>query len=204
LFAAHGDFGPVLDWQAEPEARLRLDEFAGEPRNSDLVVKARDQHGSYLIAVEAKADESFGDTLIGTVASAIERYVENNRSMGVTRALQLASTLFGPKRQGDQKLRGMRYQLLTACAGALCEAERLGFSRAVMLVHEFITDRTVDEKHWKNAADLNNFVKRLSHGEVGELCSGEMCGPFVVPGKPLVSRPISLYLGKVTRNIRSE
>jgi hypothetical protein len=86
LFAAHGDFGPVLDWEAEPEARLRLDGFAGEPRNSDLVVKARDQHGSYLIAVEAKADESFGDTLIGTVGSAIERYVENSVRWG-SRAL---------------------------------------------------------------------------------------------------------------------
>jgi len=60
---AHPRFGRVSQWRAEPEAKLRFDTFAGEPRNSDLAVHARDNHGSYLIAVEAKADEPYGDSL---------------------------------------------------------------------------------------------------------------------------------------------
>src|SRR5687767_13106029 len=47
-------FGPVLSWEAEPEAKLAFDSFAGEPRNSDLLVLARDACGPYIIAVEAK------------------------------------------------------------------------------------------------------------------------------------------------------
>ena len=55
----HRAFGPVIEWTGEPEVRLPFDTFGGETRNTDLLVAARDQHGPYLIAVEAKADESF-------------------------------------------------------------------------------------------------------------------------------------------------
>jgi hypothetical protein len=59
--ATHPNFGPVLSWEAEPEARLRFDSFAGEPRNSDLVVHAEDASGPYVLAIEAKADETYGN-----------------------------------------------------------------------------------------------------------------------------------------------
>jgi len=36
----HPRFGLVRRWDAEPEARLRFDAFAGEPRNTDLLVIA--------------------------------------------------------------------------------------------------------------------------------------------------------------------
>ncbi len=59
--ATHPNFGPVLSWEAVPEARLRFDSFAGEPRNSDLVVHAEDASGPYVLAIEAKADETYGN-----------------------------------------------------------------------------------------------------------------------------------------------
>src|SRR5579872_6453476 len=59
----HPMFGPVVAWEAEPEARLPFDEFPGETRNSDLAVIARDGFGPYVLAVEAKADESFSETV---------------------------------------------------------------------------------------------------------------------------------------------
>src|SRR4051812_3861288 len=49
-------FSRVDQWHAEPEARLPFDDFAGEPRNTDLLVHARDIHGAFLIAVEAKVN----------------------------------------------------------------------------------------------------------------------------------------------------
>ena len=201
--AAHDAFGPVLSWQAEPEAKLPFDTFQGEPRNSDLVVYAEDAHGPYLIAVEAKADEPYGDTVSKTLDAALERYLANPRSNGVARIQQLVRALLGPAHKGDAKIRGLRYQLLTACAGALCEAERRGVSRAVMLVHEFITDKTTDENHARNSRDLDTFVKRLSHDAVHAIGSGEIHGPFEVPGAPLLNTRIPLYLGKVSRNLRS-
>lgn len=198
----HPDFGPVVSWRAEPEAKLRFDGFSGEPRNSDLVVYCEDHHGSYLIAVEAKADEAFGETVSDALAAAVERYVSNPRSNGVTRILQLASALFGPHRKGEPKIGKLRYQLMTAVAGAVCEAERQGLQRMVLLIHEFVTDKTQDERHVKNTGDLAAFVRRLTHQESLVVETGKLLGPFQVPGEPLVSRSVSLYIGKVSRCTR--
>jgi len=64
---------------------------------ADLAVYARDEHGDFLIAVEAKADESFGETVADALAAAVDRKLENPRSNGVTRVEQLAAALFGPR-----------------------------------------------------------------------------------------------------------
>ena len=199
----HKDFGPVRAWRAEPEAKLLFDDFAGEPRNSDLVVHAQDPHGSFLIALEAKADEPFGETVAEVLAVAVDRHLANNRSNGVARIEQLAAALLGPRYTGDPPLKDMRYQLLTACAAALCEAERCGYTRALMLIHEFVTDKTSDDKHARNAEDLNTFVKRLSHGSVTAVRRGGIEGPFAVPGAPLLSTKVDLFLGKVYRSLRT-
>ncbi len=70
-------FGRPIEWEAEPEARLRFDTFAGEPRNSDPLVVARDAHSPYIIAIEAKADETFGETVGKARANAEKRREAN-------------------------------------------------------------------------------------------------------------------------------
>lgn len=202
VLANHSRFGPVLGWDAEPEARLRFDTFPGEPRNSDLVVYLEDNFGPYLIAVEAKADESYGDTVTQTLFAAQARLQENPRSRGLLRVKQLAEALFGPRADEGPGFGLLRYQLLTACAGALCEAERRECDRAILLVHEFITPKTIDEKHERNAADLNLFVKALSGGGVTNVTSGKLSGPFHVPGFPIIKTRVDLFIGKVSRNLR--
>lgn len=202
VLAAHPSFGAVTSWTAEPEGKLCFDNFGGEPRNSDLVVHAVDSHGPYLIAVEAKADEPFGETVAATLAAALERYLQNERSNGIARVQQLAQALFGPRQAKEPSVKLIRYQLLTACAAAICEAERRGYTRTLMLVEEFITDKTEDDKHATNAKDLNTFLKRLSHGTVTAIHGGEIVGPFAVPGKPLCEGKADLYVGKVQHQIR--
>jgi hypothetical protein len=199
---AHRDFGPISAWTAEPEAKLRFDSFAGEPRNSDLAVICEDSQGSYLLAVEAKADEPYGETVGSSLASALERRLANERSNGIERITNLAQGLLGERRKGESGVGSLRYQLLTACAGALCEASRLGFDRAVMMVQEFVTDRSDDRKHQENAADLDHFVARLSHLVVRRVKTGELHGPFSVPGTPLLENSPRLYIGKVSSNLR--
>ena len=185
--ASHAAFSSVREWVAEPEAKLSFDSFPGEPRNSDLVVYAKDTFGEFLDAL----------------ASALERYVQNSRSNGVTRIQQLAAALLGPRLKNEPSLRDIRYQLLTATAGALCKAEkREGLERAVLLIHEFVTDKTADEKHDENARDLNHFVARLSHGAVTSVQSEYLYGPFTVPGPPLLSANVKLFVGKATRVLR--
>ena len=199
----HSAFGPVQSWVAEPEAKLRFDDFAGEPRNSDLVVHARDSHGPYLIAVEAKADEPFGETVADALASSLERLLENERSNALIRVQRLAQALLGARQQGDQPIKHLRYQLLTACAGAICEAERRGSLRALVLIHEFVTNKTADQWHEANRAALDAFVSRLTHGSVTHVGDGGIYGPFPVPNTPLFGGKTGLFIGKVSRNLRS-
>jgi hypothetical protein len=116
--ASNVAFSGVHEWVAEPEAKLSFDSFAGEPRNTDLVVYAKYAFGQFLAAVEAKADEPFSETVPDALASALERYLQNSRSNGVTRIQQLAVALLGPRLSNEPSLKHIRYQLLTATAGA--------------------------------------------------------------------------------------
>jgi len=195
--AAHSSFGAVLSWEAEPEAKLRFDRFPGEPRNSDLVVYVIDAIGPYLLAVEAKADEPYGDEVSKTLADALERRLGNPRSNGVARVEQLVLSLFGPRVKGEPRLGELRYQLLTACAGAVSEAKRKGYSRAVMLVHEFVTSETQPGNHKRNNSDLAAFVYRLSRGRTTEVTDGRLVGPFIVPS----AAEVELFIGKVVRRL---
>jgi hypothetical protein len=199
--ATDGAFGTVETWEAEPEARLSFDTFAGEPRNADLVVFARDEHGEFLLAIEAKADETFGQTVADALADAVERKLENPRSNGVARIEQLAAALFGPRPKGSPALNELRYQLLTAAAGALKAGKDRGVTRVVMLVQEFVTRLTVEEKQAANALDLDGFVARLSKGAVQHVEPNRLHGPFRVPGAPLVDTPPDLYVGKAVCNL---
>jgi hypothetical protein len=102
-------------------------------------VRARDAHGEYLIAVEAKADEPFSDTIGKTLENALERYLQNNSSNGINRIQSLTQGLAGARASGDPPVKDLRYQLFIGCAGALCEAQQRGYKRALFLVHEFVT-----------------------------------------------------------------
>ena len=200
---SHPAFGVVESWEAEPEARLPFDDFPGEPRNADLAVFARDQYGDFLLAVEAKADEPFGETVADALAAAVERKVQNPRSNGVTRIEKLATALLGPRRTREPSLGSLRYQLLTATAGALRAGEIRGAKRVVVLVQEFVTCLTTDTKHEANASDLDRFVARLSHGAVTRVEPGSLYGPFAVPGRPLLADAPSLFIGKAVCDLRS-
>jgi hypothetical protein len=198
----HPAFGPVFSWHAEPEMKLPFDKVAGETRNTDLAVHAQDAHGEYLIAVEAKADEPFSDTVGKSLEDALERYLQNNKSNGINRIEALTQALVGARATGDPPVKDLRYQLLTGCAGALCEADQRGYKRTLFLVHEFITNRTVDENHRRNATDMDLFLHRLSHGATKSIKNGEIQGPFKVPGVPVLSNPGLLFICRVSRNLR--
>jgi hypothetical protein len=68
--------------------------------------------------------------------------IKSPGSNGITRIEQLAAAVLGPWRKGEPPIGNLHYQLLTATAGALCEAERRGFDRSMLLVHEFHTAKT--------------------------------------------------------------
>ena len=192
--SSHHDFGPLSDWCAEPEARVPFDRFRGEPANLDVLLVGQDQNGHIVVAVEAKADEPFSQTVRETLSSARSRLKNNPASKGVARIEQLLNALFGATTTQTDIL-DLRYQLMTATAAVMAEAQRLSIQRAVVMIHEFITSATSDTKRASNARDLNQFVARVS-GRHDPLTSGMLQGPFNVPGAPIVEAEISLYFGK--------
>lgn len=201
VLESHPDFEPCLEWSGEPEARLPFDEL-GEPRNSDLLLVCRDSRGPFLIAVEGKADETFGELIPNALAAAVEAKLANAQSNAVLRIEQLTAALLGKRTVREPHLRAIRYQLLTAAAGALAESKRRSISRTVLLVHEFVTSKTADNKHAANDRDLSRFVARLSHDPRASLQAGQLSGPFSVPSAPLFAAGGHLYVGKAVTNLR--
>lgn len=198
----HADFGEILSWEAEPECRVRFDSFRSEPANLDMLLRATDVHGLFVVAVEAKADEPFGAALSEQLKAARRREEEHPRSEGVKRLEQLAQALFATSPSDLHSVELLRYQLCTAAVAALAEAERQEATRAVVLIHEFVTRRTADDKHRTNGADLDAFVSRLSPTKSASVTPGTLSGPFLVPGKPLIHSERPLYIGKAVRDMR--
>lgn len=200
---SHPDFGPILAWSAEPEVKLPFDDFPGEPRNTDLLVEVTDSRGSYLLAVEAKADESFGDSLAKTRETVEAILARGERTNRWPRLEQLTLSLFGAEDPMSSRLVDLRYQLLTACAGVLRAGQLRGHTRAVMLVQEFVTPRMLDVNHARNAADFVAFVRAITRNDDGAQFAGDLVGPIRVPGAPLFEAHPALYIGKVSRNLRN-
>jgi hypothetical protein len=202
LLNSHPDIKGATIVSAIPEYLTSFDRL-GEPRNSDMVAIAHHCGGNLAISIEAKADEAFDESVMKVLHRAVRRICLDMDSNGVLRVQQLAKSLLPPRSGGLVTLGDIRYQLLTAVAGALSYAKDVNASRAVFLVHEFKTDSTNDQKHFSNQVDLNKFVARLTGGMISELKSGVLEGPILVPGAPLFPQPIPLYLGKASRDLRN-
>lgn len=192
--SSHCDIGTLRDWRAEPEKQVRIDRFRGEPPNVDLLLVGEDRNGRVVVAVEAKADECFGRMVDETLEDARSRLDRRPLSKGVARIERLLAALFGTT-TNDRDVLELRYQLLTVTAAAMAEAERESARRAVVMVHEFVTDCTTDEKRTSNARDLNRFVTRIA-GRSSPVEPGTLLGPFKAPGDPIVDAQVSLYFGK--------
>jgi uncharacterized protein DUF6946 len=180
-----------------PEHPIRFDAHRGEPRNADLAFLGKAGKVRVAVTIEAKADEPFGSRVAETLAAALERAIENPRSNGVRRVEALVRALFRSGQNGDPPASTLRYQLLTAVAGTLAYAAEQRAPTAVLVVHEFVTNKTSATRHAKNAADYRAFLHRLGGRDLKDQGAQSLLGPFHVPGAPLFSKPATLWIGKV-------
>jgi hypothetical protein len=195
---SHPDLAALRIIEMTPEARIAFDKRRGEPRNADLAGIAEDGDGIAVIQVEGKADESFGER-VADVLSAATRRARGKTTGAPDRVRDLISALVPRNGEEQPSADDLRYQLLTATAATLAEAQRRGATRAVLVIHEFVTDRTDDNLHHANQSDLNAFVRRISNGRIAGITSGQAVGPIRVIGAPLITSPVSLYIVKATR-----
>jgi Domain of unknown function (DUF6946) len=203
LLASRAETANVKISRAMPEHRVRFDQIPGEPRNADLVAVGSDSNGVVAISIEAKADEPFDRYTRDVLLSAVKKIADEEPTNSVERIQNLAQTILPKLVQGAKSLGDLRYQLLTGLAGAVAFANVLGADRAAFIVHEFVTDKTVDEKHQLNARDLNDLIFRISQGAATSLRAGELLGPFRIPSAPLFKRVPLLFVGKAVRNLRT-
>jgi hypothetical protein len=186
-----------------PEHKIRFDDRAGEPRNADLAFVGEASGRKVAVTVEAKADEPFGASVARTICDALERSLTNPKSRGVARVEALVQSLLRPREKAQLQTGLLRYQLFTAVAGSLAWAQQQQADIAVLVVHEFRTDKTHPSAHVSNDASSRRFVERLA-GTARNLCvdGPVLCGPFAVPGTPLFQNPVPLLIGKVTTDRR--
>jgi len=138
LLASHPRAAGLTLVEGIPEHVTSLPE-RGEGRNHDLLLLGHSGSGSVVLSVEAKVDESFGET-IGTY------WNKGKRSAIPTRAPEriqaLLSMAFGAAAHPDTApWQGLRYQLLTAVTGTAIEASRRQAATAIVVVHEFRTEK---------------------------------------------------------------
>lgn len=121
------------------EGQSAVDQFSG-PRNHDLIVRGQlPSTDRVVVCVEAKAGESLGAT-VGEQSKAAGAAKSKNASSNAPARLDGLLKRFVPYPPDEPRVQQLRYQLLTALAGTLSEAESYQARHAVLMIHEFLTD----------------------------------------------------------------
>jgi hypothetical protein len=182
------------------EARSAVDEFSG-PRNHDLVVRAQLPNADgVVVCIEAKAGESFDATVgeqVKTAAAAKAKSEDSNAQARLDGLLER----FVPHPPEAQRVRQVRYQLLTALAGTISEAQAHGARHAVLMVHEFVTNERnrldVIEEHDR---DLWNFCTTVFGLEPPDRTECPWC---IAVGTAAEAPDVELYLARAVTDLRT-
>lgn len=139
------DDDAVFHWDAEYVTKLP---GSGEGRNHDAIIYNDD----IVVCIEAKADETLGN-LIG----------EEIKGASVNKLSRICSLLKLLFKDGFKNYDKLRYQLLTASAGTIIEAQERGVDNAILLVIVFKSENhTTKEKLESNNIDIQNFLKETN------------------------------------------
>lgn len=126
------------------------------------------------------------------------KQLEGKRSNAPARIESLARAVLGAE---VEDVSDLRYQLLHSSAAALISAAEHEAERALLVIHEFRTEKTRERNLERNARDLESFVSALGH--TGTIQHGHVIGPFSVPGGGRVPSDVTLHVLKVVRRLDS-
>jgi len=158
LLAAQINGNFTLDL-GHPEYEVSFDKY-GHGREHDLGVFGKTDTGKKIfIGIEAKVDESFGDTIASAYHKAKAKELNEESTNAPKRIEELLKFNFKTIKQSDFKL---RYQLLYSTAGTLCIEADIH----ILLILVFKTEDYNTKKGAKNYKDLQAFLKRIEANKI--------------------------------------
>lgn len=186
LFTSERRFKELELMRGIPEYRTSL-KCSGNGRNHDLWLIGRTGCEQVTICVEAKADESFGNYLVGGYWT----WAMQRRIMGIeTGVPERIEELLSLVRNTDREWFPLKYQLLTAICGTALQVKHDKSQVGIFLIHEFITGKTNISRLQKNEEDLRKFLSVLSGQQLPAVYK-KLYGPFKIAN-------VECYVGKVT------
>ena len=181
------------------EGESQFDAYGG-PRNHDLVARGRLPDGKrVVICVEAKAGEDLGPTVEQYARAARAKRQKGESTNAPERLRDLLARYLphmGPK---DERVRRMRYQLLSALAGTEAEANAAEADHAVLMIHEFLTDQRPEDKTAQHLADLRRFITSVFDREPPDAELTPWCFELPAPA----SMRTKLYVAWAVTDLRT-
>jgi hypothetical protein len=174
---------------AIPEIATKFDPYRN-PRKNDLLIYANDKNDKILVSIEGKSDEPFGDNYVYT------EWIESLLEKRATNESKKMERLIGLYNRFDNKAEflELRYQLTYWLAGAIEEAIRNKIVSVFLIVQEFHSDITKNQKITLNASDFDYFFRFISNDRYQEVSKNEIRGPI----RNKYTKEIDLYVGKYT------
>lgn len=199
LLASHADFQEIELLKASPEYNTDFDAYSSG-RKHDLLIIGQQANNKVVISIEGKVDEPFGNDTVESyyMKSLLKRFANVNTKVP-ERIEGLIKALFD--QPYSSKILTLQYQLLHAVAGTLVEAKKQAASKALFVVHTFITDEINKEKHRGNNKSLDDFLGLISSNAHKNIQPEEIHGPFYRIGNEWIPSDIPLYIGKITQRI---
>lgn len=154
-------FGDVEFTHARIEHESRFDPFRGSGRMQDMVIWAKCGSRHIVICVEAKVNETFGDSLSNAYDESIKYVQKNPKSKKTERIKNLCQEFYNLDVLELSLKSDIRYQLLHYLAGSISEAKAYG-DIAFMPIIVFKTDIYDENKGKINKEDYNKFIKSLN------------------------------------------
>lgn len=195
LLKSHSDVSSIDVDLAMPEVKTPLDNFFGETRNHDLILIGHSDTARVLIGIEAKADESFGETIKNYLTSK-----EGTSSNAPRRIKFLSQSIFGYA--VDEQIGNLRYQLLHGLGGTLIEAKNHQATKAIFVIYEFTSSQTKPRNLERNRNDFEKFIQALPIPKQDTFHLGKLFGPIDFPGGEFVPGNIPAYIGKISVSLK--
>lgn len=189
--------------RAVVEARTWFDEYGG-PRYHDLLLQARHETSGRVavIGIESKVNEDFGGTIKSEHTRAVARGDRDGYASNMPKRLHglsvaLLNRDLAPEQPYDPRDAELRYQLLSALAGTLVEADVADAAVAVLLVHEFQTPLSKSGVAERSASRIQELLTRFGRALTDQLPVGRPLGPFQVRGGGKIPAGGAFYIAKV-------